>query len=103
MRPRAILCLAAASVASVATSVLAEPSALVGTSIDPNTFIVGHPASPRWKAMHANHPHPAVVQAERAGRPPSIDANAFIVQPPASVRWVTAPDADSRTNHAQAR
>ena len=63
---------------------------IVGTRIDPNTFIVGHPASPRWVAptvRHANGEHPAVLQAARAGQA-QINANTFLVQPPASTTWV---------------
>jgi len=63
-------------------------------TIDPNTFILGHPASPRWIVVHANHEHPAVTQARLAhANPGSIDPNTFIVQPPASVRWLPASDA----------
>lgn len=64
-------------------------------TIDPNTFILGHPASPRWIVGHANHDHPAVIQA-RMAHPGAIDPNTFIVQPPASVRWLPAADAPAQ-------
>jgi hypothetical protein len=65
-----------------------EDWARFGRDVDPNTFLVGHPASPRWVVPHANHEHPAVVVARQAaeGRMP-VDPNTFIVQPPASVTW----------------
>jgi len=53
-----------------------------------NPVIVGHAASPRWKLVHANAEHPAVIVAARA---PAIDPNVFIVQPPASVQWTMGP------------
>lgn len=58
------------------------------SSIDPNTFRPGHPASPRWVVQHANAEHPAVLQS-RAVRP-LIDPNTFLVQPPAAVYWHAA-------------
>ena len=61
--------------------------------IDPNTFILGHPASPTTRGGHANHEHPAIIVARRAATP-SIDPNTFIVQPPASVTWLPAPQDD---------
>lgn len=70
------------------------------TGIDPNTFIAGHPASPRWKIVHSNAEHPAVVMA-RITTPTAIDPNTFIVQPPASVQWL--PSAEQTTLIAQAR
>jgi hypothetical protein len=60
------------------------PRALPG--VDASTFIVGHPASPRFVAGHANHEHPAVT-AHDAARP--LDTGRYLVQPPASTRWVT--------------
>ncbi len=62
--------------------------------IDPNTFVVGHPASPHNRAGHANFDHPAVTAwaARRQGM--VIDTNAYLVQPPAAVRWTLAPAAD---------
>ena len=65
-----------------------------GRDVDPNTFLVGHPASPRWVVTHANHEHPAVVIARQAaeGRTP-VDPNTFIVQPPAAVTWLERSDA----------
>ena len=70
-----------------------EDWARFGRDIDPNTFLVGHPASPRWVVMHANHEHPAVVIARQAaeGRTP-VDPNTFIVQPPAAVTWLARSD-----------
>jgi hypothetical protein len=73
---------------AVAGTAMAD--APVGRGIDPNTFIVGHPASPRWIAAHANHEHPAVLQA-RLAHQATIDPNTFVVQPPAAVTWVAAP------------
>jgi hypothetical protein len=67
-----------------------------GRDVDPNTFIVGHPASPRWRIAHANHEHPAVVAAREAGEA-GVDANTFIVQPPASVSWKERGDDSVRT------
>ena len=55
---------------------------------DASPVIVGHAASPRWKLVHANGEHPAVIVAARA---PAIDPNVFIVQPPASVQWTMGP------------
>lgn len=54
--------------------------------LNASTFIVGHPASPRWISGHANHEHPAVVINRGAASRP-IDPNTFIVQPPAHVEW----------------
>lgn len=65
-----------------------------GRSVDPNTFAVGHPASPRWIVPHANGEHPAVIVARRAAEG-AIDPNTFIVQPPASVTWLERSDEDS--------
>lgn len=56
--------------------------------IDPNTFIVGHPASPRTRAGHANSEHPAVQRWAAPAHGQVLDANTFLVQPPASVHWV---------------
>lgn len=57
------------------------------SAIDPNTFIVGHPASPKNKRVHANGHHPAVILNAPDRKPAGIDPNTFIVQPPASVTW----------------
>jgi hypothetical protein len=62
------------------------------SSIDPNTFIVGHPASPTWKNGHSNGEHPAVLVSGRAAAQ-APDSNTFLVQPPTSVRWTTLPKA----------
>jgi hypothetical protein len=103
MHARAIVCFVATTLTFIAPGVLAEPSSFVGGAIDPNTFIVGHPASPRWKTVHSNHEHPAVIQAERAKQGRAIDANTFIVQPPASVQWLPSPTADDRPVRAHAQ
>ncbi len=86
--------------AAVAQPVLAEdvgqhpavfaPRSLPG--VNPNTFIVGHPASPRTRGGHANFDHPAVALAATAR---GIDSNTFLVQPPASVRWTLGPAVDT--------
>ena len=55
--------------------------------------VVGHAASPRWKVVHANGAHPAVIVAARA---PALDPNLFIVQPPASVQWTLGPAPESQ-------
>lgn len=68
-----------------------------GRDVDPNTFTVGHPASPRWAApvaQHANGEHPAVIVARRAAQGEvALDPNTYIVQPPASVTWLAHGDA----------
>lgn len=72
--------------------------------VDANTFIVGHPASPRNRVQHANGEHPAVlVAAHAAQHAAGPDSNRFLVQPPAAVRWTTglaadAPQVASRAN-----
>lgn len=80
---RALISLA---VLAATSGAFAQTPGIVGTGIDANTFIVGHPASPRWVVPHANAEHPAVLQS-RAVRP-LIDVNTFIVQPPAAVHWL---------------
>jgi len=70
-------------------------------SIDPNTFIVGHPASPQWVRGHANHEHPAVQVAHRAEHP-QIDTNTFLVQPPATTAWTMGPEVDTQLAGAPA-
>jgi len=63
------------------------PRAAAG--MDPNTFIVGHPAGLTFVHGHANHEHPAVAtKREAPGQP--VDSNQFIVQPPAAVHWAPA-------------
>jgi hypothetical protein len=89
--PIQALFLTAASLLPATAALAAGPQA----GIDPNTFIVGHPASPSWKRVHANQEHPAVLVARRAQQQADahvsqLDANLFIVQPPASVRWLAA-------------
>lgn len=72
---------------AVATSGAADIAAVQARDASP--ALVGHPASPRWVLVHANHEHPA-VQARLAASA-GIDTNAFLVQPPASVSWTVAP------------
>lgn len=97
------LALAAGATLAAPTAWAAEPSAtIVGTGIDANTFIPGHPASPRWKLVHANAEHPAVLQARRAHEA-AIDANTFLVQPPASTTWLAQGDGDAALKLAQAQ
>lgn len=102
---RVFLGLALAASASFVTQVALadEPAAgIVGTGIDPSTFIPGHPASPRWQLVHANAEHPAVLQARR-GQGPELDANTFIVQPPASTTWLASGGEETVLKLAQAR
>jgi len=75
----------------VASAASAQPIMPARQGIDANTFIVGHPASPRWRVVHANAEHPAVVQARNAQHG-AIDPNTFLVQPPASVTWLASGD-----------
>ena len=94
-----ILAALATVFSSAALTAHAEPAAPY-SGIDPNTFILGHPASPRWKVVHSNGEHPAVLVARRAQQAQSvssIDPNHFIVQPPASVRWLARGDAEAAT------
>lgn len=64
--------------------------------VDANIFIVGHPASPRNRVLHANGEHPAVlVAAHAAQHAAGPDSNTFLVQPPASVRWTMGPALDA--------
>ena len=78
--------------ATLAAELPATPAAAEAAycrDIDPNTFRVGHPASPRWVVHHANGEHPAVIVArEAAAHAGAVDPNTFIVQPPASVTWL---------------
>ena len=68
------------------------------TGIDANTFIVGHPASPRWKIVHANGEHPAVLQARHAeAHVNAVDPNTYLVQPPATVHWLADGETPSAT------
>lgn len=85
---RTVLAVALATAATLpaiaadrAAPVMSKPQA----AIDASTFIVGHPASPRWKAApSANGQHPAVLVSRQAAH---IDSNTFLVQPPASTTW----------------
>jgi len=82
----AILTLASAGAASAADT--DADWVRFGRDVDPNAFVVGHPASPRWAVRHAGGEHPAVIVARRAAeRPDAIDPNTFLVQPPAAVAW----------------
>lgn len=65
-------------------------AAAAPVSIDPNTFIVAHPARLALRAGHANFAHPADVTSHTQT---TIDTNHFLVQPPSAVRWVEAPAA----------
>ena len=87
--------LAATSFASLAQGVFQHPAVFTlprAAGVDPSTFLVGHPASPRWQVRHANADHPAIAMRREATRR-SIDANTFIVQPPAHVEWTLPGDA----------
>ena len=84
IRPFALALLAAAGGSAFAAG--ADDWSRFGRDVDPDTFVVGHPASPRWQATHANHEHPAVVAARQA-KDAGIDPNTFLVQPPAQVSW----------------
>lgn len=59
-------------------------------TIDPNHFIVGHPAGLTQRAGHANQAHPADAVSRQGA--PAVDANHFLVQPPTTVRWALASD-----------
>lgn len=99
IRSALVLAAAATSGAFAQTApATAAATPIVGRSIDPNTFIVGHPASPRWVHRHAGGEHPAVLTA-RAARP-DIDPNTFLVQPPAPVLWVVQPATPVRVAQA---
>lgn len=82
-KSRALL---AVAVLAATSGAFAQAADIVGRGIDANTFIVGHPASPRWVVPHANGEHPAVLQARHARA--AIDVNTFLVQPPAAVQWL---------------
>ena len=68
--------------------------------IDPNTYILGHAASPTTRGGHANFEHPAVLVARAAARG-DIDPNTFLVQPPAAVTWISTPEQDDGRRYAQ--
>ncbi|MFT3953880.1 MAG: hypothetical protein QM722_05640 [Piscinibacter sp.] len=59
-------------------------------ALDPNHFIVGHPAGLVQRAGHANQAHPADAVSRQGA--PAVDANHFLVQPPSSVHWALASD-----------
>jgi hypothetical protein len=67
---------------------LSRTAVAPSSQIDPNTFIVAHPAGLALRSGHANHAHPAdVTSHQQVG----IDTNRFLVQPPSSVTWGLAP------------
>ena len=93
----AIVALAAAAAASQAQAqALGAHPALRGAApapavtLDPNHFIVGHPAGLVQRAGHANQAHPADAVSRQGA--PALDANHFLVQPPSSVHWAQAAD-----------
>src|SRR3954463_11564217 len=82
--------MAASSFASLAQGVFQHPAVSTPppvAGVDPSTFLVGHPASPRWQVHHANADHPAIAISREASHR-SVDSNIFIVQPPAHVEWI---------------
>lgn len=60
--------------------------------VDPQTFIVGHPARLALSGRHANGEHPALAM-QRQARHPQIDVNTYLVQPPSPTVWTVAPAA----------
>ena len=76
-----------------AVAMRAEPVIAALQARDASPVLIGHPASPRWTVVHANHEHPAVTQARLAGTT-GVDANTFLVQPPAHVQWTLASERD---------
>ncbi len=64
----------------------AVPGQRAAQGINPNTFIVAHPAQLTLKSGHAGHEHPALT-ARRDAAAAGLDANTFLVQPPASTTW----------------
>jgi hypothetical protein len=85
----AVMLLAALAAASSVEAHPAVPgtTATARAGIDPNTFIVAHPAGLALVHGHANHEHPA-VSAQRDAR--GLDPTQFIVQPPVSAHWALA-------------
>lgn len=90
MRTRTVLLaslLSAAATLAVAQDVGQHPAVFTPRTlpgVDPSTFVVGHPASPKSLAGHANYEHPAVT-VSREER--SLDTNTYLVQPPVHVDW----------------
>lgn len=87
----------AASQQTFAQSVGAHPALrgsapITGARLDPNTFIVAHPAGLALRAGHANFAHPADLVSRQGAQ--SLDTNHFLVQPPSPVRWVSVPAGD---------
>ncbi len=94
----ALSAVAAAALLTLGSSAAcAQQATQARSQIDPNTFIVGHPASPTWKIVHANGEHPAVLVARHAQHAQGIDPNTFTVQPPASVTWLATGEAPAPT------
>lgn len=60
--------------------------------IDPQEFIVSHPARLALRAGHANGEHPALA-VQRQAADVEIDVNSYLVQPPSATRWTVAPAA----------
>lgn len=87
------LLVAMGGVASVQAQTLGQhPAVLVqrmAQHIDPNTFIVAHPAHVTSAAGHAGYEHPALT-AWREAAHPKVDPNSFLVQPPATTAWPQA-------------
>ncbi len=71
---------------------LRAPTPAPAPTIDPNHFIVGHPAGGSQRAGHANFAHPAVTVSRQGV--PAVDPNHFLVQPPSAVHWADGPAAD---------
>lgn len=63
-------------------------NAAAAATLDPNYFIVGHPAGLVQRAGHANQAHPADAVSRQGA--PAVDTNHFLVQPPSSVHWALA-------------
>lgn len=69
----------------------ADVSALkLKRSLDPQTFIVAHPARLALSNGHANGEHPALAM-QRQALTPRIDVNTYLVQPPSATVWTVAP------------
>ena len=90
LAPALIACAAIATQRAQAADLMPHPALGVErtapAAVDPNTFIVGHPASPRVRGGHANDEHPALAQRSARSLVKAIDPNTFRVLPPASVQ-----------------
>jgi hypothetical protein len=93
------------SAAAQAEAALGEhPAVLVqrhAVTIDPNTFVVAHPAGLALRRGHAGYEHPAVAARRDAGSA-GIDANVFIVQPPATAAWIASAPVETQAQVALA-